>query len=77
MHHSQLSSRTPSLLLVICMTLALMLPSALGFPSRFGQNSQKQTIVQSTKGDNSNDRKPWEIDSYSSPQVCYSTISRW
>jgi hypothetical protein len=52
---------TPSLLLVICTALALMLPSASAFPSRFGQNIQKQTILESTKGDNSNDRKPWEI----------------
>jgi hypothetical protein len=52
---------TPSLLLVICTALALMLPSASGFPSRFGKNVQKQTTLESTKGDNSNDRKPWEI----------------
>jgi hypothetical protein len=47
--------------LLLVISLALILPSALGFPSRTGQNIQRQTILQSTKGDSSNDRKPWEI----------------
>jgi hypothetical protein len=49
------------LLLFICTALALVLPCASGFFSRSGQNIQKQTILQSSKGDNSNDRKPWEV----------------
>lgn len=61
MNRSQPSLRTSSLLLVICTALALTLPSALGFPSHSGHTIPKQTILQSTKGDKSNDRKPWEI----------------
>jgi hypothetical protein len=61
MNRSQPSSRKSSLLLVICTAIALVLPSAFGLPSRLGHTIDNQTILQSTKGDSSNDRKPWEV----------------